>query len=360
MAQGLSITTNPDYTPDASASVQHVQSKYARYFVSAFSHGAIPLTEDGYDIEYYGTVSIGSPPQELKLNFDTGSSDLWFASSGCFSCGIFRTQFRPFLSRTFNRTHGHWSITYGDGSHASGTVGYDTVDLGGFSIDQQVLQLATRRSKVFNECPTDGILGLGFNSIATLPNILTPMDNLIRQNLIDKPIFSVYFGKKSEGGGGELLFGDYNPKHIAGNLSTVPVDNSQGFWGVTIQSLNTTNTTIAENIHAIVDTGTTLLVFPDNVAHALANKYNATDNYDGTFKITCDKSKLEPLVFTLGGTDFVVPGESLIYYEEDDTCTAGFAYAGMSFSILGGTFIKNHYLIFNVQVPELLIAPSKR
>ncbi|KAI9492613.1 rhizopuspepsin 4 precursor [Zychaea mexicana] len=402
VATGIQLDTNPDYVPNASASVQRVQSKYSRYYVNAFhqddsnsKQGAIALSESGYDLEYYGTVSIGTPGQELKLNFDTGSSDLWFASSGCFSCGLFKTRFYPSFSSTYRKSvGGKWTIVYGDGTHASGKVGYDTVDLGGHKVQGQALQLATSRSSIFNACPTDGILGLGFDSIATVPNIVTPMDNLIRQKLIDKPIFSVFFGKSYQGGGGELLFGDYNPNHIAGDLTTIPVDNSQGFWGVTIQSLsygysnsstpandNTTNNSaiittssntttstttpindniVGENLYAIVDTGTTLLIFPDDIAHQLAERYNASDNHDGTFKITCDESKLEPLIITMASTHFVVPPDSLKYEEADGTCTAGFAYAGMPFSILGGAFIKNHYLIFNVQMPMLQISPSKR
>ena len=106
------------------------------------------------------------------------------------------------MSTSYVSALGSWTIAYGDGSGASGHVGYDTVNLGGFNIEQQILQLATHRSKIFEDCPTDGILGLAFNSIATIPHVVTPVDNLIRQHLIDQPIFSVFYGKASEGGGG--------------------------------------------------------------------------------------------------------------------------------------------------------------
>ena len=102
------------------------------------------------------------------------------------------------------------------------------------------------------------------------------------------------------------------------------------------------------------------MILPDAAAQTLAKKYNATDNGNGTFNITCDKSKLEPLVFTIANTEFMVPPDSLIYVEENQTCTAGFAYASMPFTILGGAFIKNHYIIFNVQGPHIQMAPSKR
>ena len=113
---------------------------------------------------------------------------------------------------------------------------------------------------------------------------------------------------------------------------------------------------------AIVDTGTTLIILPPGVAQLIGSLYNAEQNDDGTFNIDCDPSNVPPLTLNIGGTDFVIPSDSLIYYhdQEKNTCLAGFAQANFPFIILGITFLKNNYVVFDYDTsPAVHIAQAK-
>lgn len=128
--------------------------------------GEVLATPEANEIEYLSPVTIGG--QSFNLNFDTGSSDLWMFSSLLPASLIGNhSAYNPSLSPTYTELeNATWSISYGDGSGASGTVGFDTVDVGGTTVDRQCIELATRISTAFTRDPaSDGLLGLGFSSI---------------------------------------------------------------------------------------------------------------------------------------------------------------------------------------------------
>jgi len=43
---------------------------------------SVPLT-NFKNVNYYGTIKIGTPPQEFRIVFDTSSANLWLFSKKC-------------------------------------------------------------------------------------------------------------------------------------------------------------------------------------------------------------------------------------------------------------------------------------
>lgn len=72
-------------------------------------------------------------------------------------------------STTFKKMQGaQFTISYGDGSGAAGTVGTDKVTIGGVSVDNQAVELANAVSRSFVEdTNTDGLVGLAFSQLNT-------------------------------------------------------------------------------------------------------------------------------------------------------------------------------------------------
>jgi hypothetical protein len=87
------------------------------------------------DIEYYGSVEIGTPPQQFRILFDTGSSLLWVFGSKCRvekkkgnACKD-HSLYQPSHSSTYTKRAGLFRIEYEIG-FASGHYVSDTVSIG--------------------------------------------------------------------------------------------------------------------------------------------------------------------------------------------------------------------------------------
>ena len=129
--------------------------------------GSVVATPQDNDIEYLCPVQVGTPPQTLQLDFDTGSSDLWvFSSETPSSQSNGHDTYKPGSSSTSKQLTGEtWSIAYGDGSTSSGDVYSDVVTIGGLTVQNQAVEAAKTVSSSFSSGPSDGLVGLAFSKI---------------------------------------------------------------------------------------------------------------------------------------------------------------------------------------------------
>lgn len=133
--------------------------------------GSAPATPEEYDVEYLTPVQIGSPPQTLMLDFDTGSADLWVYSSATPPSDVNGQEvYSPGASNTSSKLQGStWDISYGDGSSSSGVVYYDNVTVGGLSVYPMAVEAADDVSAEFTaDTDIDGLLGLAFGKLNTV------------------------------------------------------------------------------------------------------------------------------------------------------------------------------------------------
>lgn len=122
--------------------------------------GEVALEDEGQQL-WMGKISVGIPPKEYNVDFDTGSSDLFLPGPTCgSSCGG-HAVYDPSTSSTSTDRGQSFSLTYGDGSTVSGEQYYDTVSVSGLTATSQVLGAATQYSSGFESSnfPPDGLMG---------------------------------------------------------------------------------------------------------------------------------------------------------------------------------------------------------
>lgn len=309
------------------------------------------------DMEYFGTISIGSPPQNFTVIFDTGSSNLWVPSVYCTSpaCKT-HPRFHPSWSNTYSAIGRHFFIQYGTGS-LSGVIGADHVSVEGLTVvDQQFGESVTEPGQTFVNAEFDGILGLGYPSLA-VGGVTPVFDNMMAQNLVDVPMFSVYMSSDPEGGAGsELTFGGYDHSHFSGSLNWVPV-TKQGYWQIALDTIQVGSTMMfcSDGCQAIVDTGTSLLTGPSGDIKQLQKAIGA-EPMDGEYAVECDNLNVMPdVIFTINGVPYTLQPTAYTlvdFVDGMELCLSGFQGLDMQppsgpLWILGDVFIRQFYSVFD-------------
>jgi len=197
--------------------------------------GQWPLQDEisgALDVLYYGPIDIGTPAQRFTVDVDTGSADLW-VPAGCSNCRVRR--FEASYSSTYRPTTQAVSVTYvspgfnsrfpfpssffvwadckksqGTGK-VSGKVVADTVSIAGLTVAGQAWGAVSNKSDEFSKLPNDGLIGMAFGTIAQSRRP-TFFENLIKEQKIVAPLFSVHLSRHERSGSSVRFF-------ICGQLS---------------------------------------------------------------------------------------------------------------------------------------------
>lgn len=338
-------------------------------------------------LQYYGEVSVGTPPQTFTVIFDTGSGHLLLPAQSCDSDACARHK-RYIDSNSSTSIPIAWAdepLTKADGdsrdtkviNFASGdAVGQfvrDRVCLGGqtaFCADADFVEMTEESDNPFRDADWDGVLGLGqsisdapeFDVFGVLAKSATPK--------FHKPLFAVYLGRRIEDEA-EITFGDVRPERAASAFTWVNV-SEEGYWQFQFSDflVDGKSTKLCDKYgdrkcQGVLDTGSSLMMGPEDDVNALLALLTFHDN---NTQENCSVGKKYPkMSFVIGGKTFDMDSADYMDRAHDpslpkdvDTCWAHMQPVGDTgrgpIFVLGMPFMRAFYTAYDAAEKRIGIA----
>ncbi|KAH9867466.1 hypothetical protein IAQ61_008060 [Plenodomus lingam] len=336
----------------------------------------VQQTLDNLETLYYANASLGTPAQNFRFHIDTGSSDLWVNSatsqlcqSGGNQCGESGT-YRANDSSTYEYVNSVFNISYMDGSGAAGDYAKDAFRFGGITIEDLQFGIG------YTSSSTEGVLGIGYtaNEVAVGRAGLDPYPNLpqklVDDNTINSNAYSLWLNDL-DASTGSILFGGVDSDKYVGDLATLPIIPEEGEYAEFIIALtgmgrNGQNGSIFanDNVPVLLDSGSSLMYLPNNVVRSLYQTFDAQfDAQQGAAFVSCDLANQQgSLDFVFSGITISVPINELVIVASvsrgQEICILGIGPAGNSVSVLGDTFLRSAYVVYDLANNEISIAPT--
>ncbi|XP_055270951.1 pregnancy-associated glycoprotein 1-like [Moschus berezovskii] len=298
---------------------------------------------------YVGNITIGTPPQEFQVIFDTGSSDLWVPSIFCNStaCST-HVMFRHLQSSTFRPTRKIFSINYSSG-RMKGVVVHDTVRIGDLVSTNQAFGLSVAEYG-FEGMTFDGVLGLNFPDMSSI-GAIPIFDNLKNQGAISEPVFAFYLSKNKREGS-VVMFGGVDHRYYKGELNWVPLIQADD-WSVHMDSISMKGNVIAcsGGCEAVVDTGTSLIEGPRNIVNNIQKLIGATPQGSKHYVSCLTVNTLPSIIFTIKGINYPVPARAYILKNSRGECYTAIKENRLRTYretwILGDVFLRRYFSVFD-------------
>jgi len=346
---------------------------------------------------YLVNTTVGTPPQDIELQLDTGSSDIWIPTASSTICSrdgrCTSGSYDQSESSTFEEVlPNNFLISYVDGTRIGGDYINETFGIAGATIRQMTMgtALAAEEPTAGSDTPFQGIIGVAFDSGEAIvaqsggqfgyPNIISQM---VLQDIIHTRAYSLWLNDL-ESPEGEILFGGVDNSKYEGALTILPlqVSESSGIvdsFTVTFAGVNITGNqgrtvySTQTNAPVILDSGTTLTYLPDDIANAISQGVGAVSSRDygvivpcqlaqtgGQFHFQFGNSENGPII-NAEISQFVIPFPTNFpprFRNGQTACRWGIRAAGENPNLFGDTFLRSAYVVYNLEGNELGIAQT--
>ena len=361
---------------------RHVKAQDAPHLARRQTSGTVKAGLDNYLVLYSINVTVGTPPQSFALQLDTGSSDIWFPTDNADIC-VSQPEYCPFgtynadqsTSVVIDQSLPEFEIEYVDGTQISGTYIRDVLNIGSTKLTNMTMAAATKLNSI-----GQGIMGISFafaESGVQTSNFQYPsvMDVLQSEGFINRKAYSLWLDDIASATG-SILFGGVDTDKYHGDLVGLPIqpDSRTGqvesfsvaWTGLTISgSGNNVDMSPQQATAAILDSGSTIMLLPDDIANNLIKGVGAEvlPNYGAV--VACELAN-DDLTFSFGFggqggamvnisvSEFLTP----IYFRDGsvgqldngkEACTFGVQAAAGNPVILGDTFLRSAYVVYDLE-----------
>lgn len=344
--------------------------------------GTVTTNLDNEETLYFINVTLGTPAQSLRLHLDTGSSDLWVntgssplckqSSSPCSFAGTYNAN----SSSSYKYLGSYFNISYVDGSGASGDYVTDTIDIGGTTLTDFQFGVG------YSSTSSQGILGIGYtaNEVQVGRAELSPYNNLPAKMASDGTIKSNAYSlwlNDLDSNTGSILFGGIDTEQFEGELKTLPIQSEGSVYSeflITLTGLYMGDEAVATNqaLAVLLDSGSSLTYLPDSMVETIYQKVSAKyDTSEGAAYIACSMANSndsirfnfsEPII-EVSMNELVLElvtssGKRPTFQDGTEACLFGIAPAGSGTNVLGDTFLRSAYVVYDLANNQISLAQT--
>ncbi|KAK5663785.1 hypothetical protein OQA88_4217 [Cercophora sp. LCS_1] len=355
------------------------------------------VTNEDHKGGYFATCQLGTPAQELTLQLDTGSSDIWVPDSNAAVCsdgskgGCDLGTFTPKRSSTFEVVGKNtFDISYVDGSSSTGDYFTDVFEIGGAVVDNMTMGLGLRTTIPY------GLVGVGYalneaivsdtqSASSAYPNLPVSM---VDAGFINTVAYSLWLNDL-DANSGNILFGGIDTEKFVGDQLTridiYPTQNVFTSFLVAFTSLQAyspsgsdTLTSTQFPVPAVLDSGTTLSYLPTDLAQQSWKEAGAIYSSQFQLAVIPCQMKNSKGYFSFGfagpkGPRINVTMDELVLdltegpppvfntgpYKGLDACEFGIQNFTSAPFLLGDTFLRSAYVVYDLLNHQIGIAPTK-
>jgi len=324
--------------------------------------------------QYYGEITVGTPPQPFKVIFDSGSGHLLIPSMKCedpaceghrryepknSSSGIqIGWSDEPRKAIDADSDDRDVSTIFFASGNAAGEFARDVVCVSENRCGKMdFVQLTEESDDPFKDADWDGVMGLGLKiSDAVEFNVLK---NIVGNS--SEPVLGIYLSNEDDSA---LSFGHIEKERFEGELAWQPISD-EGYWQMKMDDFQVNGKASGicgkEGCQAVVDTGSSMLMAPPNMVAQIEKALDVKEdcsNFD----------KLPTLGFTFQGQTFNLKPEDYIDSQETEPGKMG-CWLGLlpvpdtgkgPLVVLGYPFLRQVYTVLDAgDTPRVGFAPAK-